>query len=145
MLSSFVQFNGPNDGESFSGYLYGSTGFFTLWESTYGSSVYGMDLDDMLYGFYVEGQFSHLYMPAKIKLGRYSAKSRSIRLGIPITKNDFHDCTDRERRIYIAHAIEFGAELAASRHTNKLDTDFASILRDIAETSGRYVSKNPTD
>ena len=143
MLSAFIHLNGPELDDSFTALIWGPTGFFTLWDSAHRSTSYGRDLEFLLFCFFVEGSFDS-HMPEKITLGRFSPSSRSIRISVPVTRADFHDCDDRQRRQFVAHAVEFGLELVAARHAAKRDTGFPRLLRDIAETSRRYIPGEPT-
>ena len=48
---------------------------------------YGTGLELILYMFYVEGEHHWFKMPDEIKLGRYSAKEKSISVNIPMPKS----------------------------------------------------------
>ena len=143
MLSAYIQLNGPELDDSFTAIIHGPSGFFTLWDAAHSATNYGNDVEFLLFGFYVEGSFG-LHMPDKITLGRFSSTSRSIRITVPVTRTDFHNCDDRQRRLFVAHAVELGVELAAARHAAKRDTDFQRLLHDVAETSRRYISREST-
>jgi len=136
-IGCFVDAGDRTAGNLFLPYVWQERGLFTLFSTRLTTRSYGPGLQLLLCCFYVEGVLSR-YRPATLKLGRYSPKSRSISVKVPVTRDQFHNCIDRVRREFVVNMVASSVEIAADRLGNKLDFDFHALQADLAAIYETY-------
>ena len=88
----------------------------------------------------MEGKFSP-YIPAEPKLGNYK-KTKDIAVAIGVSRNNFHDRNEFERKEFVADSTLQAVKLVKARLVKKkLNIDFDALLNDVQKVTEEYLKK----
>jgi hypothetical protein len=140
MIACFIKSGDPEVGELFRTYVWGESGFFTLFDSCVHGHTHAREgLKVILFEFYVEGRLQ-MWIPKRLSLSNYSPKDRSIGVYVPVTRSVFHTRADRQRRGFIADQLRSGLGLVESRMKRRnFGVDFAALRKEVESVIQLYV------
>ena len=81
-------------------------------------------------------------MPVEPKLSNYVKKSKDIAVAIGVSRNDFHDRNEFERREFVADSTLQAVKLVKARLVKKkLNVDFDALISDAQKVIEQYLKK----
>jgi hypothetical protein len=137
----YFQKSGDSDsGDVFSPYIWGNLGFTRVLEK-YLSCGYGRDLELLLVQYYVEGIYD-INAPENPRQSNYSKKNKDIAVAFSVTKENFHNVGERERRQFIVDTALQAIDLVEGRlGKRKLDIDFKRLKEDVSRAGEEFIQQ----
>ena len=115
MVSFFIKAGDPEVSRIFTPYLWGTMSLGEIIDLRVNPVDYGEGLDLILIKVYVEGAFE-IYGPKELIVENYSKIKKETGAAFTISRKDFHDKADNERKLFLVAMVRMAIDSIQSKH-----------------------------
>lgn len=141
MVSFFIKTGDPEVSQIFTPYLWGTASFGEIIDSKVNSVDYGEELDLILIKVYVEGKFE-IYGPKHLTVENYSKTKKETGAAFTISRKDFHNKSDKERRLFLTSMVRIAISSIQLKHEKKIcNYNFTLLKENFERAIDAYLNK----